>query len=164
MRIERTAYAWQRGARVLALALFLLTGIQCAPIRLVADYQQATLDETLRLAQDVDAFYLTMLETDERPYAPYAERYIAIEAALGSHVLREESRPLNTESARIAEIILGRWQAYRARHRTSGGYPDARFDRMRFRRLFGAAVSAEAAKQLAPADTASPPGDAPPNP
>lgn len=147
------------GVLAILLMIAAVTSPACTPIRLVADYQQASLDETLRLAKQVDLFYLTLLESDVRPYAPYADRYMAIEAELGGLVHRERSRPLNSESVRISQTILDFWRAYKAKHRTANDYRDARFDRRRFERLFDAAVSAEAAKRLGGEDTAPPPTD-----
>jgi hypothetical protein len=129
----------------------------CAPVKFVADYNQASLDEAFRLAKQVDLFYLRMIENDARPYAPFSEQYLTIEAELGGFVRRERARPLNSESTRIAQTILDFWRAYKAKHKRDDRYPDARFDRRRFERLFDAAVSAEAAKRLGPADMNVPP-------
>ncbi len=159
MRSVRALRAARRCVAMVAVLMASVGMAACTPIRLVADYQQASLDETLRLSKQVDLFYLALLESTERPYAPYAERYIAIEAEMGGWVRRERARPLNSESVRISEITLGFWRAYKEKHRAANAYRDARFDRRRFERLFDAAVSAEAAKRLARGDTDAPVAD-----
>lgn len=146
----------------LALALTLFASA-CAHIQLVADYDEATMNETIRVGRRVDVFYGTLVELEpaQRTYAPFAKDYIDIGADIRSLVRRNAARPLNDESLKISSDILGFWQAYQKKHKTANAYPDARLDQLRFDRLFTAAVSAEAAKQRAPGDT-SPPADSNP--
>lgn len=134
---------------VLALAL-LLAG--CAPVQFVADYDDATFNEILRVGKKVDRFYGDLLETpeDQRPYSDYAERYVEIETDIRSLWVRNQARPLNEESTRIAEIILNQWVRHKAEHEAENSYEteEARLERDRFSRLFAAAANAELAKKL----------------
>jgi hypothetical protein len=157
---NRLGFVVVRLALLGAAASITLATTGCARVKFVADYNQASFDETLRLAKQVDLFYLRMLESDARPYGPLAEQYVTIEAELAGLVRREKARPLNSESARIAQVILGFWRSYKAKHKAADAYVDARFDRRRFERLFEAAVSAEAAKRLGATDTSAPPDTA----
>ena len=144
--------------RGVILATALLTPA-CAHIQLVADYDAASVEETIRVGKRVDLFYGTVLELDaaSRAYAPFADQYVDIEADIRSLVRRNAARPLNSESTQISETILSFWIAYHDKHKTKNAYPDARLDRLRFDRLFNAALSAEVAKKLGAADRAPPP-------
>src|SRR5688500_9745060 len=137
-----------------------LLAAACAPIRLIADYDAASVEETIRVGKQVDVFYGQIVELDSaaRTYAPFADRYIEIEAEIRSLVRRNTARPLNSESTQISRTILGFWIDYHQKHKTKNRYQDARFDRRRFERLFDAALSAEVAKRL-PADDRAPPTD-----
>jgi hypothetical protein len=139
------------------LASALLT-TACAPIRLVADYDAASVEETIRVGKRVDIFYgrIVELDTAARVYAPFVDQYIEIEADIRSLVRRNTARPLNSESTQIARTILAFWTQYHDKHKTKDRYPDARFDRRRFERLFDAALSAEVAKRLGAEDRAPP--------
>jgi hypothetical protein len=143
-----------RGGLVVAA---LLTAA-CAPIRLVADYDATSVEETIRVGKRVDVFYgkVVELDTAARVYAPFANDYIEIEADIRSLVRRNTARPLNSESTQIAKTILGFWTQYHEKHKTKNRYLDARFDRRRFERLFDAALSAEVAKRLGAEDRAPP--------
>jgi hypothetical protein len=138
------------GAVLLAAALA-LCGCQ---IKLVADYDQPTYEEILRLSKKVDQFYGALLERPEgeRAYSQYSAQYVDIESDLRSLVTRNQSRPLNKESTKIAETILELWQKYKSAHKQNGGYKSAlaNLDRKRFTRLFNAAASAEIAKDTPP--------------
>lgn len=135
---------------LLAVALA-LAGCQ---IRLVADYDQPTYEEILKLSKKVDQFYGNLLERaeEQRAYAQYSAQYVDIESDLRALVTRNQSRPLNKESTKISETILELWQKYKAAHQKTNGYKTALadLDRKRFHRLFTAAASAEIAKDTPP--------------
>lgn len=135
-----------------------MVATSCTHIRLVADYDQATRDEILVVARRVDVFYARLEETPEtaRLYGPFADEYIEVEADLQSLLRRNKARSLNDESIRINVIILDFWKKYRARHRQEDKYPAPEFDKERFDRLFDAAMTAEAVKQLKPGDQPGP--------
>jgi hypothetical protein len=130
----------------LGLAALLLGGC----IRLIAPYDAQIESETLAAAKAVDRFYADLLEEDEnqRPYARFRERYVQVETDLRALVLRNEVRPLNTESAGIARDLLTLWGQKKELHRTRNGYRTgaARLDRDRFADLFKYALRAEKAK------------------
>ena len=142
MRIRKGLLLW--------IVLFCLLVAGCA-VKLVPDYDSGTFEEIIRAEKEVDLFYGNLLETParERAYSRYAGQYVSIETDLRLLVSRNESRPLNEESASIARTILDFWEKYKARHEQENGYPDgsARLDRSRFTRLFRSALSAEAAKK-----------------
>ena len=137
----------------LILGLFCLFGCR---VQFVADYDAQTYEEILRAGKEVDRFYGSLLEdpADGRQYETYTELYVAIESELRSLVTRNKSRPLNEESTRISESILKLWVKYKDKHKSKNTYSDgnAKLDRDRFVRLFISAASAEAAKNLDPAD------------
>ena len=139
------------------IALVLLVSA-CAHVKLVADRDEKTLEETIRVAKRVDVFYGTLLELqpEKRQYAPFARDYVDIGADIGSLVQRNAARPLNEESTQVTRDILSFWRSYQEKHRNRDEYPDARFDRRRFERLFRAAVSIESAKSLPAGDTTAP--------
>ena len=139
------------------LAAALLTAA-CRHVQLVADHDAASVEETIRIGKRVDVFYgkVVELDTAARGYAPFADDYIEIEADIRSLVRRNTARPLNSESTQIARTILAFWTQYHQKHKTKDRYPDARFDRRRFERLFDAALSAEVAKRLGAEDRAAP--------
>lgn len=139
------------------LATAVLTAA-CRHVQLVADYDAASVEETIRVGKRIDVFYGKMVELDTaaRVYAPFADQYIEIEADVRALVRRNTARPLNSESTQIARTILSFWTQYHDKHKTKDRYPDARFDRRRFERLFDAALSAEVAKRLGAEDRAPP--------
>lgn len=141
----------------LAVAIIGLAAAGCPTVQFVADYDEATFNEILRVAKAVDRFYGDLLETPEaqRTYAQYSERYVEIETDIRSLWVRNQARPLNEESTRISEIILNLWIKYKAEHQQDKGYgtDEAKLDRNRFSRLFAAAANAELAKKLPADDT-----------
>lgn len=148
--------------------LWLLALAACAPIRLVSDYDAEAAKAITDTSAEALAFYDRMI-TDaagmkkpaKLPYEKYKEGWSAIETKLRVMVIREESRPLNSESERIAQGILKFWETYRDMHLKADNYQRSPNDdplslmklhRDRFQRLFAAALRAEKAKQLANPD------------
>ncbi len=137
--------------RMIVLALlmgFTITG--CQSLQLVASYDEKTYEETIRIGHKVDVYYAKLVDVPlaERRYASSAVQYAEIEADIRSLVRRNAARPLNSESQEISGQILKFWMQYRDKHREKDAYPDARFDRERFFRLFNAAAAAEEVKRL----------------
>lgn len=126
----------------------------CSYLQLIADYDTKTYEETIRIGKEVDLFYGKLIELPpgQRAYAPHSARYVEIEVEIRSLVRRNAARRLNEESQKITRSILGFWERYQAKHKKDDTYPDARFDRDRFSRLFNAAAAAEEAKKLSGAD------------
>jgi hypothetical protein len=133
----------------------------CTGVKLVPDYDAEAAKGITDTSAEVFAFYDRVIEakvkagTAKLPYAAFAEDWGRIETHVRVLIVREESRPLNSESQQIARTILEFWQKYRARHQETGDY-DARLagiHRDRFQRLFTAALVAEKAKALASDDS-----------
>lgn len=130
-------------------------------MKLVPDYDAEAVTEITDTSAEVFAFYDNLIGAKEKadaaklPYAGFAEDWGKIETRVRVLMVREESRPLNSESQRIAGIILEFWQRYRAKHQKTDDYGAelARSHRDRFQRLFTAALVAEKAKRLATEDT-----------
>lgn len=145
--LSRAAAGGRQGAFLLLVAALVLGG---CTVQLVADYDAASFEETLRVGKMVDRFYGDLLDTPpgDRAYANFAATYIEIEAELRSLLTRNKARPLNEESVAIAEIILKQWTARRDEHKKTGTYADgeARLDRDRFAREFASAARAETYK------------------
>lgn len=154
--LSRRATGGRYGAFLVLCAVLLLGG---CTVQLVADYDAASFEETLRVGKMVDRFYGDLLETPpgERAYANFSAAYIEIETELRSLLTRNQARPLNAESIAIVEIILRQWTARRDAHKRTGAYADgeARLDRDRFAREFASAARAEAYKESGAAGDSS---------
>jgi hypothetical protein len=134
----------------------------CSGVKFVADYDAEAVRGTTDTSSAVFAFYDRMISaraTPPRPatlaYSGYADEWGKIETQVRVMLVREESRPLNSDSEAIANTILGFWVKYREKHLSSDDY-NARLlpiHRDRFQRLFAAALRAEKAKQLNAADS-----------
>lgn len=144
----------RRHYKLLYLLLVIVTAsvLSGCPVKLVADYDGNTFEETVKLSKKVDLFYGNLLEIrePERQYKKFAEQYVEIESDIRSLVTRNQARPLNAESTKISETILGLWVKYKQNHQATDGYSNgtAKLDRKRFIRLFNAATAAEVAKKL----------------
>lgn len=142
------------GSRPFLLSLILLLStLTACQVKLVSDYDAATAEVIFETAKRIDAFYLWLTDVppEERRYDEFAEEYLSIEVELGNLVLRNQIRPLNVESAAIAESTLGLWVKYKEAHKQSDAYKDAlaKLHRKRFMRLFRAMAVAEEAKRMA---------------
>lgn len=130
------------------IAVFL---IGCT-VHLVADYDSATFEETLKVGKKVDRFYGDLLETKsgERSYQKFSERYVDLESDIRALLTRNRARALNKESTEVVAITLKLWVKYKENHKARDTYSDgnAKLDRNRFARLFTAMASAESAKKL----------------
>lgn len=145
------------------LLAVLLSGVlaSCAGVKLVADYDAEAAKEITDTSAEAFAFYDKVIEAKTKagparlPYAAFADDWGRIETRIRVLVVREESRPLNSESQRIARTILEFWQKYRAKHLETQDYAAALapIHRNRFQRLFTAALVAEKAKKLAVEDS-----------
>ena len=139
--------------------LFSLLSLNGCMVQFVSDYDAATYEEILRVSKEVDRFYGELLEEEQsqRSYDKYAEAYVELESELRSLVMRNNSRPLNSESTKISQSILDLWIKYKTKHKDKNTYKTgvAKLDRKRFIRLFTSAASAEKAKQLDPDDADS---------
>ena len=118
--------------------LFIMTvgiGLGGCSIKLVSDYDSATLEEIIKVGKKVDRFYGDLLETPtaDRQYQKYAGKYVEIETDLRSLYIRNKARAFNEESTEISDIILKLWVKYKTNHALKRGYRDgsAKLDRAR---------------------------------
>lgn len=139
--------------RYLPLCLLLLTvavTLTGCTIQLVADHDQETEDEIVRLAREVDLFWGQLLDTPEpeRPYEAFRADYNRLESDLRALVLQNEIRPLNEASTQQARTALALWQEDREHHRAEDGFSDflARRHRHQFERIFRAMALGESVK------------------
>lgn len=143
-------------ARWLALLMLVLMATAGCAVKFVADYDQGTFDEILKVGKGVDLFYGNLLEVPEadRKYAKFSSAWVQGETDIRSLLMRNQARPLNSESVQINQTILNLWLKYKGNHQSTDGYKTgvARLDRNRFLRLFAAAADAEAAKRLSSGD------------
>ena len=144
---------------LLVLMFWALSG--CSNIRLVADYDTEAAKSITDTSAAVFALYDRMIaariatgRNAKLAYSPYNEDWGKIETQIRVMIVREESRPLNSDSESIAKSILGFWEKYRAQHAALNDYSAAllAIHRDRFQRLFVAALRAEKAKLLAAPD------------
>jgi len=149
--MHATPSAFRHLLRFVLILVLTLAASGCS-VKWVADYDDSTFEEILKVGKKVDRFYGDLLEAGAaaRPYAKFSSRYVELETDIRSLVTRNSARALNEESTRISEIILTLWVKYKDQHLKRGTYSDgnARLDRNRFIRLFAAAASAETAKKL----------------
>lgn len=149
---------WLAPALAVLLAVVLAA---CSGVKLVADYDAEAAKGITDTSAQVFAFYDKLIEAKAKAgrnklaYAGFNEDWGRIETQLRVMMVREEARPLNSESQRIARTILGFWQKYRESHRKADDYVAALLPihRDRFQRLFTAALVAEKAKALADPDS-----------
>ena len=153
-----SAAAW---LKVVVITLFAGLLVSCAGVKFVADYDAEAAKAITETSSDVFAFYDRMIETkakaggNKMAYVGFNEDWGEIETRIRVLVVREESRPLNSESQRSARTILGFGQKYREHHQKTDDYAAALLPihRDRFQRLFTASLVAERAKRLADPDS-----------
>lgn len=149
-----------RGIAV-AVAIVVLALLASCSVKLVSDYDADAAKAITDTSSEVFAFYDKLIEakaaagSGRLAYSPFHQDWGRIETRMRVLLIREESRPLNAESIRIARTMLEFWEKYRAAHRDKDDYPLAllRIHRDRFQRLFTAALVAEKAKLLADPDS-----------
>lgn len=133
------------------IAFILLIGLQGCAVKFVDDFNAATYEEILKTGKLVDRFYGELLETEanKRPYQKYSAKYVEIETELRYLYMRNKARPLNEESSKITNNILGLWLKYKHRHKRKNTYSDgnAKLERKRFSKMFISALSAEEIKK-----------------
>jgi hypothetical protein len=95
-----------------------------------------------------DAMRQTVNDSSRRDYAKFADKYADIHQALQVQRLREDARPLNSESQGIVARIDTLFTKYRDDHRKRNTFDDVLLDRHRenMHRLFEAALKAERVK------------------
>ena len=157
-RLECSLARWLTVALLTALSFL---SASCSGIKLVADYDAEAAKAITDTSAEVFAFYDRMIEAKAKApgqklrYGAFNEDWGKIETRIRVLMVREESRPLNSESQRIARTVLDFWQKYRKSHQSTDDYASALLPihRDRFQRLFTAALVAEKAKRLADPDS-----------
>jgi hypothetical protein len=139
------------GILLLLIVLVLLSLVSCR-VRLIADRDEALISQLLATSKAVDAFYLQLMDTPAEglAFSEFLGHYNNIELEIRSLWLQCEAKPLNSESARIAKIILDKWLKYKNQHRSSNTYNLnlAPIHRDRFQELFIALLNVEKAKEI----------------
>jgi hypothetical protein len=132
-----------------------LCSVSCT-VRYVPEYNAVLSDEIIRVAKKVDYFYANLQNTSDslRTFDKSIEHYTEIDVDLNSILMRNKIRPLNSESAKIAENIVSLWTKYKNSHKKNNTYKDAQLvlHRQRMGRMFSAMFDAEEAKKMKPTD------------
>jgi hypothetical protein len=159
--VSRWVHSPSRSWKLVLVAALAGLLAACSGIKLVADYDADAAKAITDASSEVFSFYDRMIEAKVKAggkklvYGGFNEDWGKIETRIRVLVVREESRPLNSESQRVARTVLEFWQRYRERHRKTDDYNAALLPihRDRFQRLFTAALVAEKAKRLADPDS-----------
>jgi hypothetical protein len=138
---------------LLLMATFAMYGCR---VTFVPEYDAELAADIKVTAQQVDRFYLIMLETtspenDGRAFKIFAPQYVDIEVMLNSLLTQNKIKPLNENSTRIVEITLELWQKYKEEHRTDNTLSNGliKLNRKTFSDLFYAMQVAEKGKEIA---------------
>jgi hypothetical protein len=141
--------------RSLIILCCVLCSVSCT-VRYVAEYNAALSDEIIRVAKKVDYFYANLQNASDslRTFDKSVEHYTEIDVDLNSILMRNKIRPLNSESAKIAENIVSLWTKYKNSHKENNTYKNAllTLHRQRMGRMFSAMFDAEEAKKMKPTD------------
>ena len=138
--------------KLFAIFLAVLLFSACS-IRLLPSYDREVADGIDKAARMTDRFYLEMLEktineAGGRAYPLFRDQYLNIEIELNALYNRNRVRPLNNNSARIAEIALQKWISYKETHKKQNMISDGiiRLNRKYMNDLFYTMQIAEKAK------------------
>lgn len=122
------------------------------PMRFVADYDSAVVEEIFLISKKVDMFFGKILETsgENREYDNFKNTYIEIEADLRSLLRRNEVRAFNEPTIKQINIALELWQSDKAKHKEKNTVSDfiAKSHRKQFARVFVAMAQGEIAKDI----------------
>lgn len=135
--------------------------LQGCSLKLVADYDSASVDQLLAAYEKVDHFYDRLAETApaDRTYDAFQSEWSSIATDLRTFALRQRGRDLNEQSEEIADMLVERWEQARFNHRQRQAsddparhddpYPTSviALDRAQFDDWFYKAISAEKFKQ-----------------
>jgi len=131
------------------LPTILLLFVSCT-VQYVAQYDESIKNEIIRIASEVNMFYVKLLETDEveRTYDIFQKDYLAIEVDLNTLLMRNKIRPLNEESIKQGEIALELWLADKEQHKINNNVSDFIINQHKnqFQRIFIAMALGEAIK------------------
>ncbi len=132
------------------LLLFVLLLTSSCTVQYVAQYDETVKNEIVRIAGEVDKFFIELQEMDvsERTYIKAKEKYLAIEADLNSLLTKNEIRALNNQSIKQNELALKLWLDDKEQHKKKDTVSDAiiKSHRSQFKRIFIAMAKGEESK------------------
>ena len=138
-------------AWLLAMVMALAGG---CTVQYVAEYDASIKEEIVEVAKKVDLFWGELLDVDEsqRTYDRFKMKYNEIETDIRALVMKNEIRPLNSESTKQAQLALELWAEDRANHKEKDTISDfiAKRHRRQYTQVFTAMAKGEEAKNIDP--------------
>jgi putative lipoic acid-binding regulatory protein len=120
-------------------------------IHLIAEQDEASLQQMEGLAQEVDYLFtqLLYLPPDRRDYNSSAQKYLSVEVKLNALKMRQESRVMNELTIKQVDIVITLWDQDRKRHQRQNSFSDFMIKRYRsqYIRLFLAMIKGEEVKE-----------------
>ena len=124
--------------------------ISSCTVQYVAQYDETVKNEIIRIAGEVDKFFIEQLEMteNERTYHYAKEKYLMIEVDLNSLLTKNEIRALNNQSIKQNELALKLWLDDKEQHKKKDKVSDAIINshRSQFKRIFIAMAKGEEVK------------------
>ena len=144
-------YVKQYKFPIVFLISILLSVTGCT-VKYVADYDASIKEEIFQVANKVDFFWGTLLDTQvtDRKYDKFKDQYNQIESDIRGLVMKNEVRALNKESTKQANIALKLWMEDKSIHKGNDNFSDfeAKRHRKQFNRVFTAMAKGEDAKNI----------------
>lgn len=144
-------YVKQYKFPIVFLISILLSVTGCT-VKYVADYDASIKEEIFQVANKVDFFWGTLLDTQvtDRKYDKFKDQYNQIESDIRGLVMKNEVRALNKESTKQANIALKLWIEDKSIHKGNDNFSDfeAKRHRKQFIRVFTAMAKGEDAKNI----------------
>ena len=144
-------YVKQYKFPIVFLISILLSVTGCT-VKYVADYDASIKEEIFQVANKVDFFWGTLLDTPvtDRKYDKFKDQYNQIESDIRGLVMKNEVRALNKESTKQANIALKLWMEDKSIHKGNDNFSDfeAKRHRKQFIRVFTAMAKGEDAKNI----------------
>lgn len=132
------------------LLLVLCLCVYACSVKLVAQYDPASMAQIEQIDSQIERFYLVMQAEPKpkRQYALYAKQYLDIELLISAFKRRQGWRDLNQETLKQAQILAQFWQqdktAHQAKNTLSNFLIKRRLDQ--YHRLIDAIARGELAK------------------
>jgi hypothetical protein len=146
-------------ARMLALvaSMFLVLLIGGCAVSWVGNYDKESIDRTTEISKSVLKLYQDLIATEpsKRTTAmsgAFSATHNDVESMMRLHLLREQARRMNNDSAKIAGDLLDSWKAFSTNHRSTDSMAltdiQLNIERGILERHLRAAFVAEEAKKL----------------